>query len=166
MDPILGQIIMFGGNFEIQGWAFCNGQLLSIAENSALFALLGTTYGGDGQNTFGLPDLRGRVPVHPGGPSNIQQGQVAGSENVTLTVNNLPAHSHNVTIAVNSNNGEESKPVTKLANSSNTYREDANANLGGVLQTPVGQNQPLPIKTPYLVINYLIALEGIFPSRN
>ena len=99
-EPFIGQIIMFGGNFAIRGYALCNGQLLSIAQNTALFSLLGTTFGGDGRTTFGLPDLRGRVPVHMGqgpGLTNYSLGQSAGAEQVTLTVNQIPAHTHTAT---------------------------------------------------------------------
>ncbi|NOT56941.1 MAG: phage tail protein, partial [Deltaproteobacteria bacterium] len=98
-DPFIGEIIMFGGNFAPRGWAFCNGQLLSIAQNTALFSILGTTYGGDGRTTFALPDLRGRVPVHAGnsqGPGlpPVQLGEMAGSPSVTLTVSQMPMHNH------------------------------------------------------------------------
>src|SRR5687767_7253998 len=103
-EPFIGQIIMFAGNFQIRGYAFCSGQILSIAQNTALFSILGTTYGGNGQTTFALPDLRGRVPIHPGqgpGLSNYTLGQLSGTENTTLTQNNLPPHSHQLNVTAN-----------------------------------------------------------------
>ena len=171
MDPFLGQIQAFGFSFPPQGWAFCDGQLLSIAQNSALFALLGTTYGGNGQTTFALPDLRGRSMVHAGqgpGLSPIQQGQVGGLENVTIGLVNMPAHNHSVSIAVNTAAGEESNPTTKLASSTGGYSEDVapGAVLGGLNQQVVGGSQPMGIRNPYLGIYHCIALQGIFPSRN
>jgi microcystin-dependent protein len=171
MDPIIGQIQAFGFNFAPVGWASCDGSLLSIAEYSPLFALLGTTYGGDGQTTFALPDLRGRSVIHSGqgpGLSNFTLGQKGGSENTTLSTNNLPPHNHNISVNVNTATGEEAAPTGKLAASANSFSEDVTAGslLGGVSEQSVGQNQPFSIRKPYLGINYSIALEGIFPSRN
>lgn len=171
MDPFIGQIQAFGFNFPPQGWAFCDGQLLSIAQNTALFALLGTTYGGNGQTTFALPDLRGRSMVHAGqgpGLSPIVQGQSAGVENVSILIGNMPAHTHNVTVSVNTATGEDAVPTNKIASSTNAFSEDvtANAFLGGVNQQPAGGNQPLAIRNPYVGIYHSIALQGIFPSRN
>lgn len=172
MEPFLGQIQPFGFNFPPQGWAFCNGQLLSIAQNSALFALLGTTYGGNGVQTFALPNLQGRSIVHPGqgpGLSFITQGEMGGTENVTITQNNMPAHTHTATVAVNSAAGEEANPANaKIANRANSFSEDvtSGASLGGVSVAPTGGNQPFGIRNPYLGIYYSIALQGIFPSRN
>jgi microcystin-dependent protein len=171
MDPIIGQIQAFGFSFSIQGWAFCDGSLLSIAENSPLFALIGTTYGGDGVQTFGLPDLRGRSAIHSGqgsGLSNFTLGQNGGTENATLIANNLPPHNHAISVSVNTANGEEATPTGILAASAGSYSEDvtAGAKLGGVSEQSVGQNQPFAIRKPYLGVNYSIALEGIFPSRN
>jgi microcystin-dependent protein len=169
MDTYIGQIMIFCGNFAPNNWAFCNGQLMSIAENDALFALIGTTYGGDGVNTFALPDLRGRVPVGTGqGPGlpNITIGQVGGSENVTLLTNNLPTHNHNVTIGVNRANGDESNPTTFLASSNNAYAEEGDSLLGGVSILPTGGSQPISVRNPYLGVNYIICLYGNFPPRN
>lgn len=169
MEPYIGQIMIFCGNFAPQGWAFCNGQLLSISENEALFTLIGTTYGGDGQNTFALPDLRGRVPVGTGqgsGLPNIVIGQSGGTENVTLLTNNLPAHNHNVTIGVNTANGDESNPTNFLASSAGAYAEEADSLLGGVTIQPAGGSQPLSIRNPYLGVNYIISLFGIFPTQS
>lgn len=171
MDPFLGQIQAFGFSFPPQGWAFCDGQIMSIAQNSALFALLGTVYGGNGQTTFGLPDLRGRSIVHPGqgpGLTQITQGQVGGVENVTVLVSNMPAHNHGVSVSVNTANGEESAPTGKLAASAASYSEDVTANkfLGGVNQQTIGGGLPMATRNPYLGVYHSIALQGIFPSRN
>lgn len=170
MDPFIGQIQAFGFNFAPKGWAFCDGQLMAIAQNTALFSLLGTTYGGDGRTTFALPDLRGRSIVHAGqgsGLSNISQGDKAGNENITLTVNNMPSHNHNVTVAVNTANGEESASTSCLASLSGAFSEapTSGAVLAGVNQSNVGSNQPVNIRNPYLGIYVCIALVGIFPSR-
>lgn len=171
MDPFIGQIQAFGFNFPPQGWAFCDGQIMSIAQNTALFSLLGTTYGGNGQTTFALPDLRGRSIVHPGqgpGLSFINQGQVGGVENVSILIGNMPAHNHSVSVSVNTANGEESVPTGKIAAHTGAFSEDATANtfLGGVNQQNAGGNQPMGIRNPYLGVYHSIALQGIFPSRN
>ncbi len=171
MEPFLGQIQVFGFNFAPNGWAFCNGQLMSISQNTALFSLLGTTYGGDGISTFGLPDLRGRSMVHAGqgpGLSLINQGQMAGVESVTVLVSNMPSHNHGVSISVNTATGEDAAPTNKIASSTNAFSEDSTAGsfLGGVNQQNVGGNQPLQIRNPYLGIYHCIALEGIYPSRS
>ncbi len=177
-EPFLGQIILFGGNFAIRGWAMCNGQILSIAQNSALFSLLGTTYGGNGQTTFALPDLRGRVPIHFGqgpGLSNYSLGQLSGVENMTLTQNQMPAHNH--VIRTNSNNGNNNSgennflavPVLSGATPTavNAFRDSQDGTLMNAQSlSTAGGSQPFPILQPYLALNYLIALEGIFPSRN
>ena len=170
-EPFIGQIIQFGGNFAIRGYALCNGQILSIAQNTALFSILGTTYGGDGQQTFGLPDLRGRVAIHFGqgpGLSDYQLGQRAGTENTTLVAGNLPAHNHPVYANAGAAGG--SRPAgTVLANSggASIYAaapDGTQMNAGMIGNT--GSSQPISILQPYLAINFLIALEGIFPSRN
>lgn len=171
MNPYLGMIIMFGGNFAINGWAFCQGQILSIAQNTALFSLLGTTYGGNGQTTFALPDLRGRTPVGIGqgpGLSGIDLGQVAGSETITLLVNNLPAHNHPLpgsSLAGNANLPTGAVP----ANSGNLDKEYSTDLSAPVAMQPTGASgggQPFGIRNPYLGMNFQIALQGIFPSRN
>ncbi len=171
MEPFIGQIQPFGFNFAPTGWAQCNGQLLSIAQNTALFALLGTTYGGNGQSTFALPDLRGRLMVHPGtipGMSTIDWGEVGGVENVSVTLQNLPLHNHGVTVSVNTAGGEDALPTNKLASGTNRFSEDATpgAVLGGVSEQTVGGNQPLAIRNPYLGVNVCIAMQGVFPSRS
>jgi microcystin-dependent protein len=170
MDPCIGQIQVFGFNFAPKGWAFCDGQLLPISQNTALFSLLGTTYGGDGRTTFALPDLRGRRIVHAGqgpGLSNISQGEKAGSENITLTVNNMPSHNHNVSVAVNTSSGEESTSTNYLSSHAGAFSEApvSGAVLAGVNQINVGGNQPVNIRNPYLGVYVCIALQGIFPSR-
>lgn len=171
MDPFIGQIQAFGFNFPPRGWAFCDGQILSISQNTALFSLLGTTYGGNGQTTFALPDLRGRSIVHAGqgpGLSSINQGESAGSENITLIVNNMPSHNHAVSIAVNTGSGEESSPTSFLSSHAGAFNESptSGAVLAGVNQTNAGGNQPVNIRNPYLGVYVSIALQGIFPSRS
>lgn len=169
--------MMFGFNFPPQGWAFCQGQLLSISQNTALFALLGTTYGGNGQTTFGLPDLRGRSPIGIGqgpGLSPIQQGEVSGAENVTLLTTNMPAHTHTATVnvPVTTANASTEEPAGNIfAGQGNNFfaaANTANGSMGGVTATvaPAGNNQPIGIRNPYLGLNFSIALQGIFPSRN
>jgi microcystin-dependent protein len=246
MDPIIGQIILFGGNFAPRGWAMCNGQLMSIAQNSALFSLLGTMYGGDGQNTFALPDLRGRAPIGMGqgpGLSNIQQGEKAGTPTVTLLQTQMPAHQHlvdtkglqaslnttasgtltgtgafpaisvtvigDVAIPVNTvggirvinqtdpskgvlaptaaatyasaptpnmvysgsavpvTNGKANIPATNVpVSGSVSVPIQASAPITGNAGTTVaGGSQPHDNMSPYLGMNYCIALEGIYPSR-
>jgi microcystin-dependent protein len=172
MDPLIASIILFAGNFAPRGWAFCQGQILSIAQNTALFSLLGTTYGGNGQTTFALPDLRGRVPIQQGqgpGLSSYDLGQVAGSESGTLTTNNLPAHNHS--LIATSETGSVSAPAGAYL--ANTGALDKEYNTSGTLVAMnagavgvAGGSQPFDKMQPYLALNFIIALEGIFPSRN
>lgn len=175
MDVFLGMIGLFGFNFAPKGWMSCNGQLLSIAQNSALFALLGTTYGGDGVTTFALPDLRGRVPNGQGqgpGLSSYQMGQAAGTEHVTLIQTQMPQHNH--TLNVSGNPGTSNSPAgTVLAQAFdanegvvNTYGTAINATASPQAIGLSGGNQPHENMQPYLTMNYCIAVEGIFPSRN
>ncbi|MBK8556064.1 MAG: phage tail protein [Lewinellaceae bacterium] len=177
MDTFIGNIMIFGFNFAPQGWAQCNGQLLAISQYTALFSLLGTTYGGDGRTTFALPDLRGRTPIGYGqgpGLSNIQLGQVGGIEQVTLITNNLPAHSHVATtnVAVTSANASSEEPAGNIiaTQGNNFFAAPAagNGNMGGVSTTVqnTGANVPFGVREPYLGLNFCIALQGIFPSRN
>jgi microcystin-dependent protein len=171
-NPFLGEIRMFGGNFNPRGWAFCQGQLLPIAQNDALYALLGTTFGGDGQVTFGLPDLQGRRPVSQGqgpGLSTYVVGQLAGVESVQLLAAQLPAHSHPV--AAVSRAGDSNTPGNKLwaAWSDNQYATSGapNAQLAGAVIGPSAGGGPLHNNlSPSLALNFIIALEGVFPSRN
>ncbi len=163
---------MFAGNFAPYGWAFCQGQILPIAQNTALFSLLGTTYGGDGRTTFALPDLRGRVPVGFGqglGLSNRVIGEQFGSELVTLNINQMPSHNHTVN-AVTSE-GNQNLPTNSLpANTKTLDKEysDANANttMKATMVNPTGGSQPFGVSQPSLGVNFIIALQGIYPSRN
>ena len=166
MEGTIGEIRLFAGNFAPRAWAFCWGQLLSIAQNTALFSILGTTYGGNGQTTFALPDLRGRVPVSQGqgpGLSPYSLGEQGGVETVTLLQQQIPAHTH-------------SQPTTNGQQTTNRPNNALPAQ-GGVSATEsdgsafhpttsVGGNQPHENRSPYLALNYIIALQGIFPSRN
>jgi microcystin-dependent protein len=161
--PFIGEVRMFGGSFAPAGWAFCSGQIMSIAENSALFALIGTTYGGDGQETFALPDLRGRIPVGVG-PSYVQ-GQKAGEESHTLTTNEIAAHSHLVNAC--------SQATTNVATGNlyaggglAAYRTTAATTMNAAVVRPAGGGQPHDNMMPFLVCSFIISLFGIFPSRN
>ena len=166
--PFIGELKLAGFNFAPRGWAFCNGQLLPIAQNTALFALLGTNYGGNGQTTFALPDLRGRTPVHIG--SNVNLGEQGGVESVTLTVAQLPAHGH--TLAGSSDLANASAPggalpAAKPRGGINRYAPAGSDTVmapGSV--AAAGGGQPHNNMQPYLVLSWLIALEGVFPSRN
>ncbi|WP_430812432.1 MULTISPECIES: phage tail protein [unclassified Carboxylicivirga] len=174
-EGMIGEIRMFAGNFAPRGWALCDGQLLSIAQNSALFSILGTTYGGDGRTTFALPDLRGRVPVHAGsgpGLSPYALGQKGGAETTTLSVGNLPAHSHNASVVNKVNNDEATSddPSGKYpaVSGENMYHELSNAEsaVSTVMVENTGEGQAFDQRQPYATINYIICLQGIYPSRN
>lgn len=172
MDPILGQIILFAGNFAPSGWTFCNGQLLPISQNTALFSLLGTTYGGDGQATFALPDLRGRAPIHFGqGPGlvNYNLGETGGVESVTLIQAQMPAHSHAFAPGCNSQfSPAQPSPVNGYlcaTQSDNLYASTADSQMGAGNTQVAGGNQPHENRSPFLAMNYIIALQGIYPSR-
>lgn len=168
----IGDIKMVGYNFAPREWAKCDGQLLSIAQHSALFSLLGTQYGGDGHTTFGLPDLRGRVPIHAGngpGLSSYSMGQKSGSESVVLSLGHLPPHNHPVTIATSSGEGDTAIPGgNSLAKSgSGGYTTQAtDSTLGGASTTNAGSGQSHSNIQPYQTVNFVIALTGLFPSRN
>ncbi|GAA3627859.1 phage tail protein [Microlunatus ginsengisoli] len=169
MDPFIGELRLFGFNFAPRGWALCQGQLMSISQNTALFSLLGTIYGGNGQTTFALPDLRGRTALSFGqgsGLSNYDQGQVGGTEQVTLIANQLPPHNHTVAAssAATGKNPANSFPAYN-ADSSN-YGSSADLTMNPAMVGGGGSSQPVAIAPPYLVLNWCIALEGIFPSRN
>ncbi|MET0752537.1 MAG: tail fiber protein [Pyrinomonadaceae bacterium] len=171
-QPFLGQIQIFPYNFAPRGWAFCNGQILPIAQNTALFSLLGTTYGGNGQTTFALPDLRGRVPNSSGqgpGLSSYDLGQVGGVENTTLTINQMPGHTHtyNPVTAEGDPNSKGTNNTFLAGQNSNFYSTAQDGTKMGTQTTnPAGGSQPFSILQPFLTLNYCIALEGIFPSRN
>lgn len=171
-EPYIGEIRMFAGNFAPNGWMFCQGQTLPIAENDALFALIGTTYGGDGEETFNLPDLASRVPIHMGtGPdgTTYQIGEHAGKEQETLTVQQIPVHTHPLTAA--SVNGTAANPAGKVlaasASSLQPYVEASPNSLALNPQTisPAGGSQPHENLQPFVCINYIISLFGIFPSQ-
>lgn len=177
MDPYLAEVRAFSGNFAPQGWAFCRGQLLAIAQNDALFSIIGTTYGGDGQTTFALPDLRGRLAVHTGqgsGLTNVILGEQAGTETRTLLVTQIPAHTHTLNASSNgptlntaTGNLLASQSRTSGATMHNIYADNSNpVAMGGAAIGPAGGNQPFDIRQPYLGMNYIICLEGIYPSRN
>ena len=172
-DPFIGEIIMFGGNFAPRGWALCDGQLLSIASNSALFAILGTTYGGNGRTDFGLPDLRGRVAMHKGtGPGLTPRnlGQKSGSETVTLNATQIPEHNHAANCVApggNSNDAVNNFWADDVGVSSGTYHSGPATNTmnpGAIANT--GGSQAHDNVQPFQCVNYIIALQGVFPSRN
>jgi len=210
MEPIIGQIIMFAGNFAPRGWKFCNGELLSISQHSTLFSILNNTYGGDGRTSFALPDLRGRVPISAGsGPdlSTYQLGQSGGVESVALKISQIPQHNHSATftskksepITANAiikakngkgdkdsadgnylatgaiGNGRDSLSVnngysTTADSTMNSQAVDIKITGGGsngyVKVGYTGHSQPVPVMQPYLAMHYIIALEGVYPSRN
>ena len=181
MEGTIAEIRMFAGNFAPKNWAFCNNQILPIAQNTALFSLLGTTYGGNGQTTFALPDLRGRVPIGTGqgpGLANISLGELSGSPSVTLTTATLPAHNHPLTGAVtptanNDGTGLSNNPTGgRMGASGNifTTATDELVNMAPAASTLAvgvnGSSQPFSIMPPYEGMNYIICMFGIFPSRN
>jgi microcystin-dependent protein len=170
-EPFIGQISLFAGNFAPKGWAFCNGQTMAIQQNSALFAIIGTTYGGNGQTTFQLPNLQGRVPIGFGsapGLSSYQLGQAGGEEAHTLVVNEMPAHTHPVTIGASNEAPSANRPGGNIPAEATAYSAPsaADATLGGVTAGLTGGGQPHNNMQPYLALNYIIALQGIFPARN
>jgi microcystin-dependent protein len=163
-QPYVGEIRMFAGNFAPAGWMFCEGQALPISENETLFQLIGTTYGGDGESTFALPDLRGRLPVHQG--NSFILAQAAGVEQVTLTVNQIPAHSHPLLASLNITSSPT--PTNNLIGKSGSIDAFINAQPTDALSplsiTPVGGNLPHTNMQPYLCVDFIISLFGIFPS--
>ena len=163
--PFMGEIRIMSWTWAPQGWALCNGQLLPINQNQALFSLLGTMYGGNGQTTFALPDLRGRAPIHVG-PNFSVQGQRGGEETHTLIQSEMPQHMH--FLSASNQNGNTPVPVNAmLAGSNNTYAAfGAPITLRPEVVSLVGGSQPHENRSPYLVLNWCIALQGIFPSRN
>lgn len=174
-EPFIGEIKIFGFNFAPQSYQMCSGQILSIAQNTALFSLLGTTYGGNGQTTFALPDLRGRVPVGFG--SNYTLGEMSGMTSVSILTSNMPAHVHpatgiSINVPVYEGGADTDSTVNALlANtSSGLYASATNGSAAPVLASGVtgatGSSIPIGIENPYLTLNYSIALQGIFPSRN
>lgn len=191
-EPFIGEIRMFAGNFAPRGWAFCNGQLLAISTNSALFSILGTTYGGNGVQTFGLPDLRGRAPVHSGNQAGpglpiVNLGELSGNRTVTLTQLQMPAHNHSGSTSIAIPTGSGDANASAPSNTSYLAKSIDAAGSGGdpviynttaapgqtlapfnaaVTVGIAGGSQPVDITNPYLGLNFIIATEGIYPSRN
>lgn len=167
MESFIGSVILFAGTFAPRGWAFCDGQIMSIAQNSALFSIVGTTYGGNGQTTFALPDLRGRVPVGPRqgpGLNSVALGQQDGQEAVTLQTSELPQHSHGVPVSTNP--ASSTRPTGAVPARGGSYAAPGEANGAGAPVATAGGNQPHTNLPPRLGVNYIICLEGIYPSRN
>ena len=169
-QPYIGEIRMFGGNFAPVGWAFCDGQLLPITENDTLFNLIGTTYGGDGQSTFGLPNLQSRIPIHFGnGPGGViyQLAEAAGTESETLSIQQIPNHSH--ALVASTDTGNQVSPSGNVPAASfnvTPYLNDvptAAMNAGAI--GPVGGSQPHENAQPFLCVNFIISLFGIFPTQ-
>ncbi len=170
-EPFIGEIRMFGGNFAPRSWALCDGQLLAISQNDALFSLLGTIYGGDGTTTFGLPDLRGRIPIHQGsgpGLTSRQIGTKGGSETVAITTSHAPSHGH--IIQASTTAGNRSVPGGNFLGASPTVRVfrpvGPNVDLNAASITNIGGGQSHANTMPFQCVNFIIALTGIFPSRN
>jgi microcystin-dependent protein len=163
-EPFLGEVKIISWNFPPKGWAFCNGQLLPINQNQALFSILGTTYGGDGRVNFGLPNLQGRTPVHVG--NGIVLGDRGGETAHTLNISELAAHSH--APVGNSAQATLSGPSGNLwgSDSSNPFNQTSNVAMNPACVLPTGGNQPHENMSPYLVLNFIVALQGIFPSQN
>jgi len=170
-NPFIGEIRMFGGTFAPAGWALCDGALLPISENETLFNLIGTTYGGDGQETFGLPDLRGRVPIHqgqgPGLSQNYQLAEMGGVESVTVTTQQVPAHNHALigsTAVANSTTPHGTLLAQADVDMYVADVADSSFNAGSIV--PVGGSQPHDNMAPFLTVSFIISLFGIFPSQN
>ncbi len=171
-EPFVGQITMFAGNFAPRGWAFCDGQVLSIPQNDALFSLFGTIYGGDGKTTFRLPDLRGRAPIHPGSGPGLSArglGEKSGQENVTLTVNQLPSHTH--TFSASSSSGTKPDPAGNVLGSSpnvRIFRDSPGVDraLASNAMLASGGSRDHTNLMPCLCVHFIVALVGIYPSRN
>ena len=174
-EPFIAEIIMFGGNFAPRGWAFCNGQILPISQNQSLFSLLGTTFGGDGRTSFALPDMRGRVSIHPGsgpGLSTYRVGQKGGTETNTPTIATLAPHNHQVqaTNQLGNKGGPGTDFLARLGTTTDgpkMYHDGPpNKIMDPAMITDTGGGQPVNNIQPYLAVNYIIALVGLFPSRN
>lgn len=172
-DPFLGQIAFVPYNFAPLGWAECNGQIMSIAQNTALFSLLGTTYGGNGTTTFALPDMRGRVLVHSGQSASsgttYTMGEIGGAESVTLTVTQMPAHSH--TVSAVTAEGNQNTPTGNIPADTKLLDKEysdatSNTTMGSSMIKPTGGNQPHENRPPFITLKCIIALNGIFPSHN
>ncbi|MEM0519600.1 MULTISPECIES: phage tail protein [Aequorivita] len=170
MEPFLGQIQAFGFNFAPRGWAHCNGQLLAISQNTALFSLLGTIYGGDGRTTFALPDLRGRAGLHFGqgpGLSDIRIGERGGVENHTLTTAQMPSHNHTVAPGGKEEGNSDNPDGRYVAgDGTSSFGDTSDISLGASPSTFTGGGQSFGVRDPFLGINFCIALQGIYPSRS
>ncbi|WP_114951785.1 phage tail protein [Sphingosinicella terrae] len=170
-QPYVGEIRIFAGNFAPAGWMLCQGQLLPISENETLFQLIGTTYGGDGQSTFALPNLASRIPIHqgqgPGSANNYIIGEAAGVEQVTLTTNQIPVHNH--AFLASSANGTTQSPANEVLAANPTVQMFRQSEPEGTMNPqsiqPVGGSQPHENMMPFIVINYIISLFGLFPSQ-
>jgi microcystin-dependent protein len=170
-QPYIGEIRMFGGSFAPAGWAFCNGQVMPISENDALFQLIGTTYGGDGQTTFALPNLQSRLPIHQGqGPGqSYQLAEMAGTESVTVTTQQIPIHTHPAFCSSVGGNSSDPAGGIWAFSDLNQYANaapDVSMGTPAIQTTPQGGSQPHDNMIPYLVVSYIISLFGIFPSPN
>lgn len=172
-EPFIAEIRIFASNFAPRGWAYCDGQLLPVAQNTALFSLIGTTYGGDGRTTMGLPNLQGRSPMHPGrgpGLTSRRLGQQLGTEYVTLSETQMPNHNHSVRVDGSSPGDHPPSSLTSLANArmGSVYRDDISSNLGPMNTRSIsntGGTQSHPNNQPTLAIGFIIALVGLYPSR-
>jgi microcystin-dependent protein len=164
-QPYVGEIRMFAGNFAPAGWMFCEGQLLPISENETLFQLIGTTYGGDGQSTFALPDLRGRIPLHQG--NGFILAETGGAEEITLTVQQIPSHTHPEIVSTSV--AAETNPTNNMPSQSTQatlyFEDDPNVNMSASAVGPVGGSQPHTNMQPYLCVDFIISLFGLFPSQ-
>ncbi|SNS85318.1 phage tail protein [Antarctobacter heliothermus] len=174
-NPFIAQVIPFAGNFAPRGWAFCDGQLLPISQNTALFSLIGTIYGGDGRTTLALPDLRGRAAIHPGrgpGLSTYRLGEKGGQERVTLNTLEIPQHNHSVRSLAESRGGNLTDPGGNMLASgtpiyrANTPADDVDMDPSMIRQNNVGGGQAHENRPPFQALNYIIALVGVFPSRS
>ena len=172
-DPFIAEINMFAGNFAPRGWAFCSGQLLPIAQNTALFSLLGTTYGGDGRTTFQLPDLQGRLALHEGngpGLAQIRLGQRGGAETAALTVAQMPNHQHTVAAGCSSAGGADANPTNHFRgpDEEDVFADSPGANetMKAVTSASIGGGLAHTNVQPYTCVNYIIATQGVFPSRS
>lgn len=163
-EPFLGEVKIISWNFPPKGWAFCNGQLLPINQNQALFSILGTTYGGDGRVNFALPNLQGRSPVHVG--SGISLGEIAGETAHTLTISEMPAHVHTPAGSASAPSAPGATGNLWATGNAPVYAGAADSAMRNTCVTPTGGSQPHENMAPYLVLNFIIALQGIFPTRN